>query len=258
MTHAQVEKHSRTIGRMQPRDQAWFIVVFCGATIGGWSAFLLWQDHSALPPWWYYASYLGLIVVLWSPFYISFVMRCLNLLVRRARELSRRKLDQVSSSGFFVTHDPVEPSDESNSGIFRQDMRLASMKTTQRWPLAPAIVVYLLSFTSIIYFAWYTAYSGGPFESPFAQFLVALPLLSPVITVRPAAIIAIFLTTIATALAFHQWAPVEQMNPAKHNLYIWATMGTLSVSGIVSYLTKQAQWREYQKTRPVRDPEPSD
>lgn len=106
-----------------------------------------------------------------------------------------------------------------------------------------AIRVQLLALAAIVLSAWFTCYSGGPFQSPFAQILLALPLMSPNIASSAKSVLSVYVTTTAVAFLFEFFGPVTQPLQPTPVWFISTTVVVLLISGFVSTVTKRTQYQ---------------
>ena len=121
--------------------------------------------------------------------------------------------------------------------------------STEHVPLYDTIRIALISVAVITLTAWFTVYSGGPFASPFGQFLLALPLLAPNVATTGGSIFSVSLLTLITA-GLTQWAfdsgiyrvlgYADAITPSPLGLvwFLGTTVGIVLLSAILAITTK--------------------
>jgi hypothetical protein len=231
---------------LPPRMQANFLAAFSLAYTGLYSCALYVFDRRGLPGWPYFVILLVIYTFLWGPFYFS---KLATLPVIAARVASR--LGDLLSQTSVPAQIAIPPSDQGTLLSPKQSERPVS----SRWPLRESILVQLLASSIIVMTAWYCTYSGGPFQSPYGQILLALPLLSPNIAAKSNSILGVYAASAASALLF-QFAFTPSASTPSMSWYVWTTVGVLAVSAYVSWVTRRRQ--EQVVTAQLRSPRRSD
>jgi hypothetical protein len=99
--------------------------------------------------------------------------------------------------------------------------------------------IFLLAFGVILQAAWLTIYSGGPFESPYSQILIAMALLAPCVAVRAGSIGAAYIVTAATSVAVHFVCKDSLGIKPESSWYLATTMLVLLLSGWIAFVTRR-------------------
>lgn len=116
-------------------------------------------------------------------------------------------------------------------------------------PWRDTLRIVALSIDVIFMAAWFTTYSGGPFISPFGQFLLAIPLLAVTLSSRRGMIAAVSVVTLAAAFGA-QWIACGDIrrwfgsssemcpaSPLSTAWYVYASTATIVVSAFLAELT---------------------
>ncbi|MEP9364356.1 hypothetical protein ABLE68_15420 [Nocardioides sp. CN2-186] len=106
------------------------------------------------------------------------------------------------------------------------------------WPRSHAFRVQLMGVSAVIFSAWITMYSGGPFDSPAGQILLALPLLSPIVARRGASIVAVYLYTVVVAIVCDKVLPHREETPG-HDWLIFTAVIVLGLSALIAARLKR-------------------
>lgn len=188
-------------------------------------------DREQLPGVPYFFT-LGLIyAVFWAPFYFQNLIGLPGIV---AKFLG--KLGDLLARTSVPTPIAVPPKDQGTLFAPKQAERPAE----SRWPLRESIMVQGLALTVIVMTAWYCTYSGGPFQSPYGQILLALPLLSPNIAAKSKSILSVYAVSVISALVFQFVFTSSDSMPTK-TWYVGTTVGVLAISAYVSWVTRRRQ-----------------
>lgn len=213
----------RLVYRLEPYQQANLLGFFSLATSAlfiGASAAL---EPRQLPPYQYYIATL----TVWTLCWWSFAFRHLPKVFALFRWLG--DLLTVTSTG--------KRSGPRLSDIFNPEAREVGPR--EKYPLPDAVRVQLLAVATITLSAWLTVYSGGPFESPYSQILLALALLAPNVAYSAWSIVLAYLVTATASAAFHYG--FEARRAPESNWYVATTGLVLLLSCWIAFVTRKNQ-----------------
>lgn len=223
------DSESETVSSLPPRMQANFLCAFSLGYTLTYSGATYFADRENLPGWPYFVTLLVVYLVFWAPFYLQ----SLFALPQVARRLMDRLGDLLSQTSLPTA---IPPTDQGTLLAPKQ----ASRPAESRWPLSESIRVQCLAMSVIVMTAWYCTYSGGPFQSPYGQILLALPLLSPNIAAKSSSIAGVYVASALSAILF-QFAFSSSSTPPTMSWYVLTTLGILAISAYVSWITRRRQ-----------------
>lgn len=203
---------------LPPRTQANFVAGFTATYAIVYGALAYELDRPSCPPWYYWVVF----VVVYFVFFATFYIRPLDALFSWVA----RGLDSLS----VILNENASPGDSPT-------MEDAAPPSPGGFPLEDAFRVQALSASVIALTGWFTVYSGGPFESPYGQVLLALPLMSSLIAYDPRSVLTVYGVTFFVSVICHlnriDYKPSEN----------WSAGTTLSVLAVSFFLVWLAMQR---------------
>jgi len=241
--------------RLPPVTQATLISLFTMLSTGLYCGAALLFDRSMLPR---SGTYWGVFALLYLSCWISFIpalkrltRRILDPINRGAgviagalRWLGKEALralrwlsDVTAQDGSLGRANPKVSLRESFS------LEMVEVAARARFPLNEAVRVQTLGVGTAVLAAWMTHFSGGPLTSPYAQVLLALPLLSPVVAYTPWSILGVYGATALSVVLFEWiWPPITHA-PEQPAWYGGVLIWVLVVSAFVSFNQRARQIR---------------
>lgn len=171
-----------------PLTQANFVAIFTILTIGSYSLILgMFDQYTYVPPASFYFWLGAIFLLLWGSLYIE----ALPLLVTTLKKSPSRRNTATA--------------DVSSAGVGADDWRAPSIEEHPdkfNYDTGVVVRVYLLVASSIFFSCLFSMYSGGPFQSAYAQIIVAYPLFATGFARRWWSLVAIYLMTAVVAAGF--------------------------------------------------------
>lgn len=215
-----------------PEAQVAIIAFFVVMSLSGYAAATYAIDRKAAPPWYFLPVVVSTCALVLISFRVNRFRHGWRKAAERLESLLAR-LDRILGSPDDRAITLPKPRERTGSGY-------QVIGTNAVWPRSHAVRVQLMGISSVLFVAWITVYSGGPFDSPAGQILLALPLLSPVVARNGTSVLAVYAYTIIVAVAVDRAVPRD----GYHQDRTWLIATVIIVLGFSAVLAARIKRNE--------------